>query len=65
MKDIGRHKSYTLTLMAETAADLMTPNPVSIRADASLKEAVAFLVDKHISGVPVIDEAGRPVFRIE
>jgi CBS domain-containing protein len=50
-----------LVLKAETAADLMTPNPLSIRADASVKEAVAFLIDKGISGAPVIDLAGRPV----
>ena len=50
-----------LTLKARTAADLMTPDLVSVRAQATVKEAVAFLIDKGISGVPVIDEAGRPV----
>jgi CBS domain-containing protein len=50
-----------LCLGAETAADLMTPNPVSVRADASLREAVALLIDKGYSAAPVIDEAGRPV----
>jgi CBS domain-containing protein len=50
-----------LVLKAETAEDLMTPNPLSIRADATVREAVAFLIDKGISGAPVIDEAGRPV----
>jgi len=50
-----------LTLWAETAADLMTPNPVSISASAPVKEAVAFLTDKGFSGAPVIDSAGRPV----
>jgi CBS domain-containing protein len=50
-----------LTLLAETAADLMTPNPVSISADAPVKEAVAFLTDKGFSAAPVIDDAGRPI----
>lgn len=50
-----------LQLNARTAADLMTPNPLSLREDATLHEAIAFLVDKNISGAPVIDEAGRPV----
>jgi CBS domain-containing protein len=50
-----------LVLCAATAADLMTPNPVSIGADATVKEAAAFLVDKGFSAAPVIDEAGRPV----
>jgi len=50
-----------LKLWADTAEDLMTPNPLSLRANASLREAVAFLIDRGISGAPVIDEAGRPV----
>lgn len=50
-----------LTLAAATAADLMTPNPVSIRQDATVKEAAAFLTDRGFSAFPVMDEAGRPV----
>jgi CBS domain-containing protein len=50
-----------LTLRAETAADLMTTNPVSIRQDATVGEAIAFLGDHGVSGAPVIDEAGRAV----
>jgi len=50
-----------MVLYAATAADLMTPNPVSIAADATVKEATAFFADKGFSAAPVIDEAGRPV----
>ena len=50
-----------VVLRARTAAELMTPNPLSLRGDATLHEAVAFLVDRNISGAPVIDEAGRPI----
>src|SRR6202011_2496057 len=50
-----------LTLDAVTAADLMSDNPVSIRAEASVMEAVAMLTDRGFSAAPVIDEAGRPV----
>jgi CBS domain-containing protein len=50
-----------LTLCAETAADLMTTNPVSIGADATLEEAVAFLANKGFSAAAVIDQAGRPI----
>src|SRR5262245_11281621 len=50
-----------IILRARTAAELMTPNPLSLREDLTLKEAIAFLVDRHVSGAPVIDEAGRPV----
>jgi CBS domain-containing protein len=39
----------------------MTPNPVSIGQDASVKEAASFLLDRGFSACPVIDEAGRPV----
>src|SRR5258708_818451 len=53
--------SCPMTLDAVTAADLMTGNPLSLRDVASLKEAIAFLIDKNISGAPVMDEAGRPV----
>jgi CBS domain-containing protein len=43
------------------ASDLMSPNPVSIRSDATVVEATALLTDKGFGGAPVIDEAGRPV----
>jgi CBS domain-containing protein len=49
-----------LYLCAETAADLMAPNPVSLRADATVQEASSFLSGKGFSVAPVIDEAGRP-----
>src|SRR5262249_16114847 len=39
----------SLILDAVTAADLMTVNPVSIRATATLDEAIALLIDKGIS----------------
>src|SRR5687767_12659819 len=50
-----------LYLAADTAAELMTPNPVSIRAEATVQETVALLTDKGLSAVPVIDAAGQPV----
>ncbi len=50
-----------LTLKARTAADLMRPNPVSIRDTATIREAIALLTDKGFSAAPVIDEAGHPV----
>jgi CBS domain-containing protein len=50
-----------VTLDAVTAADLMSDNPVSIRAEASVMEATALLTDRGFSAAPVIDEAGRPL----
>ncbi len=50
-----------LTLKARTAAELMTETVVSIPEDAPLRAAVATLVDRGISGAPVVNEAGRAV----
>jgi CBS domain-containing protein len=50
-----------LSLAAETAADVMTSNPVSLEEKATLREALALLIDKGYSAAPVIDYAGRPV----
>ena len=52
---------HGLVLRAETAAELMTPNPVSVEANAFIGEAIALLIDRGISAAPVIDDAGRPI----
>jgi CBS domain-containing protein len=43
------------------ARDLMTPNPVFIRGDATVDDAIRYLADKGISGLVVIGDAGRPL----
>jgi CBS domain-containing protein len=48
-------------LDAQRARDLMSPNPVSLRRKATVREALALLTDRGFSAAPVIDEAGRPV----
>ncbi len=50
-----------LVLEADTAADLMTSSPVSIRDTATVQEAAALLTDKGISAAPVINEVGYPI----
>ena len=50
-----------LTLLADTARDLMTPGPVSIGSTATVSEAVAFLTDRGFGAALVIDEAGHPL----
>lgn len=50
-----------LILRAETAADLMSPNPLSIGEHATVGEAITLLVNKGFHAAPVIDGAGRPV----
>lgn len=50
-----------LTLEADTAAELMSSNPVSLRKGASVHEAIALLTDRNFDAAPVIDENGRPI----
>jgi len=50
-----------LVLNVNTAADLMTENPVSINQRANLKEALALFTEKGFTAAPVIDDAGRAV----
>jgi CBS domain-containing protein len=50
-----------LVLSAQTAEDLMIPNPISIRAEAGVSEAIALFTEKRIAAAPVIDEAGHPI----
>jgi CBS domain-containing protein len=55
------HALEPLELRARTAADLMVPNPVSLRADATATEALRLFTHKGITAAPVIDEAGHPI----
>jgi CBS domain-containing protein len=50
-----------LYLEAGSAAELMTPNPVSVHQDAALGDAIALFTDRELGAAPVIDDAGRPV----
>ena len=50
-----------LFLDAYSAGDLMAPDPISIRAEASAGEALTLFTEKGIHAAPVIDEAGRPI----
>jgi len=50
-----------LTLRAATAVDLMTTNPISVRVNAMVADAVVLLTRKGFHAAPVIDESGRPV----
>jgi CBS-domain-containing membrane protein len=54
-------KSARPPLEAQRARDLMSGDPVSLPHDATVREAVALLVDRGFSAAPVVDRAGRPV----
>lgn len=45
----------------KTIADVMTSNVVRVRPDTTFKELAALLLEKRISAVPVVDDAGRPI----
>lgn len=43
------------------ASDIMTSNPVSIRPDSSVMEAVRLMLQRRFSGLPVTDQTGAVV----
>jgi len=44
-----------------TAGAIMTPDIVSLQPDTSIEDAIDLLLEKQISGVPVVDRDGRLV----
>ncbi|MDX6360428.1 MAG: hypothetical protein QOH37_3482 [Nocardioidaceae bacterium] len=44
------------TTLPATVADVMTPEPVTIRSDQDLAAAVDLLVDTHFRSLPVVDD---------
>ncbi len=50
-----------IALLAKTAEDMMTINPLSLREHATVDEAIAFLSSRRFGGAPVINDAGKPV----
>jgi CBS domain-containing protein len=47
--------------MSKTVADVMSSDPIVVRPETPLKEAIRILAEKRISGLPVIDDAGKLV----
>ena len=45
--------------MPKTVADVMTRDPIVVRPETSLHEAIKLLAEKRISGLPVVDDAGK------
>ncbi|YAI81324.1 MAG: CBS domain-containing protein [cyanobacterium endosymbiont of Rhopalodia sterrenbergii] len=47
--------------MTKIVADVMTPNPIMVTPQTPLQEAIKLLVEKHISGLPVVNDSGKLV----
>ncbi len=47
--------------MPKTVADVMSRNPIIVRRETPLKEAIQILAEKRISGLPVVDDMGKLV----
>jgi CBS domain-containing protein len=47
--------------MSKTVADVMSHDPIVVKPETPLKEAVQILAERRISGLPVVDDAGHLV----
>ncbi len=47
--------------MVKTVADYMTRNPICVRPETPLQEAIQLLTQHPISGLPVIDDQSHPL----
>lgn len=47
--------------MSKTVADVMSRDPIVVRPETPLKEAIQTLAEKRIGGIPVVDDVGKLV----
>lgn len=47
--------------MPKTVTDAMSRDPVVVRPETPLNEAIQILAERHFSGLPVVDDAGQLV----
>ena len=47
--------------MAKTVADVMTHDPIVVKPETPIKEAIKILAKQRISGLPVVDDTGKLV----
>ncbi|MBW4464801.1 MAG: CBS domain-containing protein [Pegethrix bostrychoides GSE-TBD4-15B] len=45
--------------MPPTVADVMTADPITVQPETALQEAIQILAERRISGLPVVDQAGK------
>ncbi len=47
--------------MSKTVGEVMTPNPITVRPDTPLQDAIRLLAENRISGLPVLDDQDKLV----
>jgi len=47
--------------MPKTVADVMSRDPIVVRSETPLNEAIKILAERRISGLPVVDDTGKLV----
>jgi len=48
-------------MASQTAADIMTPDPITVSPDTPVTDAAHVMVEKRVGALPVLDEAGALV----
>ena len=56
MRSLKNLESEIQKIAAETVAQAMTSNPVSVEPDASIEEIAALMTDKYFHTIPVVDK---------
>lgn len=57
---LDMHELYYL-LSEIKVKDIMTKNPLSVRGDDSVEQAAVLMVERHIGGLPVVDEENKVI----
>lgn len=47
--------------MSRTVGEVMTPNPITVKPDTPLQDAIRLLAENRISGMPVLDDQEKLV----
>ena len=45
--------------MNKTIGEVMSPNPITVKPETALQDAIKLLADNRISGLPVVDDTGK------
>jgi CBS domain-containing protein len=57
----ARNDDHRSGVKRMNAADIMTRSVIAVSPEAPLAQAVRLMIDRHLSGLPVIDSDGHPV----